>query len=129
MSHSTDPAVPTIERNVLDADVFQELVESLAQPELVAAVFRKFIANAASFIGDLCHQDAAARIETLHTLKGSAAMMGAYSMSKLAAHHEAQGGSVQVEVATRQLSDELTKFRAAAASKLLALGVVLQPGE
>lgn len=121
MSHSKDPAGPTIESNVLDVSVFQELVESLTQPEVVAALYRKFIENAAAFIGELRDQDVAARRETLHTLKGSAAMMGASDLSKLAADLEAQGAAVQVELATQQLSDELAKFRVAAASRLLAL--------
>lgn len=115
---------------VLDGNVFQELVESLAQPEAVAAVYRKFVENAAAFIGELPAQDAAARIETLHTLKGSAAMMGADGMAALAARLQAQaqeqGASVQVAEATRQLAGELTKFRSAAASKLLALGAALE---
>jgi HPt (histidine-containing phosphotransfer) domain-containing protein len=125
MSHSKDPAGPTISSNVLDVSVFHELVQSLTQPEVVAALYRKFIGNATAFIGGLRDQDAGARGETLHTLKGSAAMMGANRMSELAARLEAQGPSVQVELATQQLSDELEKFRAAAASRLLALGTSL----
>ena len=128
MSHSTDahrPATDTTREpsvEVLDGNVFQELVESLAQPDAVAAVYRKFLENAAAFIGELRDLDAAARIETLHTLKGSAAMMGANSMAGLAAQLQAQGASVQVEAATRQLGDELTRLRAAIEGRLLALG-------
>lgn len=127
MSHPTDPAKPATEpsSNVLDSAVFQELVESLSQPEMVAAVYRKFVENAAVFIRDLRRQDAAARIETLHTLKGSAAMMGATRLSNLAAQLEAQGLAAQVEPATQQLADELRKFRSAAASRLLQVGAAL----
>src|SRR5688572_28890189 len=114
MSHSTDPAGPS--SNVFDVSVFQELLESL-QSEAVAAVYRKFIENAATFIGELRAQDAAARIDTFHTLKGSAAMVGANSLSELAARLQAQGSSVQVVAATEQLTDELGKFRAAVASR------------
>jgi HPt (histidine-containing phosphotransfer) domain-containing protein len=110
--------------NVLDVVVFRELVESL-QTESAAAVYRKFVANAAGFIGELCAQDGAARIETLHTLKGSASMMGATRMAELAAQLQAQGRSVQVEAATRQLSSELEHFRAAVSSRLRELGASL----
>jgi len=124
MSYPTDPAGLT-SYNVLDGTVFHELMESLSQAEAVAAVYRKFVENAAVFIGELRDQDAAARIETLHTLKGSAAMMGASRMAELAAQLQSQGASVQLEVATRQLSDELEKFRAEVASRLLELGASL----
>ena len=124
MSYATDPAGPTA-NNVLDVGVFQELHESLSQAEAVAAVYRKFVENAAAFISELRDQDAAARIETLHTLKGSAAMMGANEISRLAAQLQAQGSSVQIEAATEQLAGELEKFRAAVDSRLRALGASL----
>lgn len=127
MSYPTDPAGPARESspNVLDVGVFHELHESLLQPEMVAAVYRKFIENAAVFINELRARDAAARIETLHTLKGSAAMMGATRMAELAAQLQAQGSAVQVEPAIQQLTGELQKFRAAVAGKLHALGASL----
>jgi HPt (histidine-containing phosphotransfer) domain-containing protein len=124
MSYLTDPTGPTA-NNVLDAGVFQELQESLSQPELVAAVYRKFVENAAAFIGELRAQDAAARVDTLHTLKGSAAMMGANAMADLAAQLQEQGLSVQVEAAIQQLASELEKFRAAVSGRLHALGTSL----
>ena len=111
MSHSTDSAQSS--HNVFDVQVFQDLVESLQRPEAVAAVYRKFMENAAAFITDLRAQDVTARIETLHTLKGSAAMMGANSLARLAAELQSQGEAVQVEQATLRLTEELTKFRAA----------------
>lgn len=122
MSYPTDPAGPTA-NNVLDGAVFQELVESLQNAGAVAAVYRKFVENAAGFIGELRDQDASARIETLHTLKGSAAMMGAKPMAALAAQLQSQGADVQVETATRQLTDELEKFREAVAARLQAMGI------
>ena len=110
--------------NVFDAAVFQELLESL-QTEAVVAIYRKFIENAAGFIDQLRAQDAAARVETFHTLKGSAAMMGANRMSELAAQLQAQGSTVQVEAAIRQLKEELERFRGEVSSRLLALGASL----
>jgi len=123
MSYPTDPAGPAIESssNVLDAAVFQELVESL-QTDAAAAVYRKFIENAAGFIDELRAQDGAARIDTFHTLKGSAAMMGANRMSERAAQLQMHGSSVQVDEASQQLKDELERFRAEVASRFLALG-------
>ena len=126
MSHPTDPAGPTSNSstNGFDGAVFQELLESL-QIDAVAAIYRKFIDNATGFIGELREQDAAARIETFHTLKGSAAMMGAKRMSELAAQLQAQGSSVQVEGATEQLKAELDRFRAEVSGRLLASGASL----
>jgi HPt (histidine-containing phosphotransfer) domain-containing protein len=126
MSYLTDSAGPTIETstNVFDVSVFQELVESL-QTEVAAAVYRKFLENAATFIDELPQLNTDARVETFHTLKGSASMMGANRMSELAAQLQARGAAVQVEAATQLLKDELEKFRAAVASRLLELGASL----
>lgn len=133
MSHSTEPrepqTTPTIESSseVLDGEVFHELLGSLHQPAALAAVYRKFIGNATAFICELRDQDDAARIDTLHTLKGSAAMMGAKRMAERAARLQAQAqcSSVQVARAIQELEDELLEFRVAAAERLLALGVSL----
>jgi HPt (histidine-containing phosphotransfer) domain-containing protein len=124
MSYSKDPAGLTT-NNVLDVEVFQELHESLSQPEAVAAIYRKFIENAAVFIGELRDRDSSERIETLHTLKGSAAMMGASRMAELTASLQSQGLSVQVEAAIEQLAGELETFRAAVSSKLIEVGASL----
>ena len=128
MSYPTNPAGPAIESstNVFDVVVFQELVESL-QTEAAAAVYRKFVENAAGFIDELSAQNTQARVETFHTLKGSAAMMGASRMSELAAKLEARAATVQVELATQLLKGELEKFRAALASRLLQIGASLDP--
>jgi HPt (histidine-containing phosphotransfer) domain-containing protein len=113
--------------DVLDANTFQDLLESLVAPAAVAAVYRKFLDNAATFIRELATQDTAARIETMHTLKGSAAMLGAHRLSALAAQLQSQlhGSLVQVEQAAHELDVELAKFRVAAAERLLAAGVTL----
>jgi HPt (histidine-containing phosphotransfer) domain-containing protein len=126
MSYSTDHAGPAIEStsNVLDVAVFQELLESL-QADAVALIYRNFFENAAAFIGELREQDPAGRIETFHTLKGSAAMMGANRMADLAAQLQAQGSSVEAEPAIRQLQGELEKFRVEVSSRLLAIGAAL----
>lgn len=52
-------------------------------------------------------------------------MMGANCMSELAAQLEAAGAAVQVESAIHLLKDELEKFRAAVASRLLESGAAL----
>lgn len=126
MSYSTKPAGPAIEPSldVLDAAVFQDLLESL-QVDAAAAIYRKFVENAVGFIGALREQSAAERAETFHTLKGSAAMMGANRMARLAEQLQAQASSVQVELATRQLTVELEAFHAEVAGRLQALGASL----
>src|ERR1041384_1676828 len=62
MSYLMDSAGPST--NVLHVSVFRELHETLARAEALAAVYRKFIENAALFINELPVQDAAARIDT-----------------------------------------------------------------
>lgn len=133
MSHPNDSrgsgAVPASEPSfeVLEADVFQDLLGSLSDPVTVAALYRKFVVNAAQFIGELAHQEGPARIETLHTLKGSAAMLGARRLTALAAslQAQAQASSVQVAQAMEELNRELAQFRAAADARLSALGAPL----
>lgn len=130
MSHSTDArSADGSAPDVLDASVFQDLLESLGAPAAVAAVYRKFLSNAATFIRELASQDIPARVETMHTLKGSAAMLGAHRMSALAAQlqTELHGSLVQVEKAARDLEDELARFRVAAAHCLHGAGGTLDP--
>lgn len=134
MSHSVDQrepgASPIIELpiEVLDVDVLHDLLGSLSEPAIVATLYRKFVANAAEFIGELARQERGARIETLHTLKGSAAMMGAQRLARLAASLQAREASapVQVAQAVEELSGELAKFRLAASDRLSALGAPLE---
>jgi HPt (histidine-containing phosphotransfer) domain-containing protein len=112
---------------VLDDHVFHDLLESLVEPAAVAAVYRKFVENAAAFIDQLRGQEDDLRIDTLHTLKGSAGMMGAKRMAEVAAHLQAQlqCSSVHVPQAIETLEGELAEFLAVAAARLLALGTSL----
>jgi HPt (histidine-containing phosphotransfer) domain-containing protein len=127
MSHSIGAPETASAPEVLDASTFQDLLESLVAPAAVATVYRKFLDNAAAFIRELASQDTAARIETMHTLKGSAAMLGANRLAALAARMQSQlhGSSIQIEQATRELEEELAKFRAAASQCLFAAGGTL----
>lgn len=113
---------------VLDVAVLQDLLASLSQPVAVAAVYRKFVVSAADFIAELPKQEGAARIDTLHTLKGSAAMLGANQLAQLAARLQAQAetSSVQVAEAMQELVGELAKFREAVATELRELGTSLE---
>jgi HPt (histidine-containing phosphotransfer) domain-containing protein len=130
MSHLMDQrepgAPPAIEPSLeaLDVDVLHDLLRSLSEPVSVAALYRQFVVNAAEFISGLLDQEHAARIETLHTLKGSAAMMGAKRLSQLAAslQEQAESSSVQVARAVEELRRELASFRLAASDRLSALG-------
>lgn len=109
----------------LDVDVLHDLLRSLSQPVAVAAIYSKFIANAVGFIRELRVLDAAARVETLHTLKGSAAMVGAERLAALAARLEPQS-SVQVEQAIQALEIELQQFRVVVAAQFDELGAPIQ---
>ena len=138
MSHAADPQESGVNAPLessaeesLDGTVFQDLLESLVQPPAVAALYRKFVGNAAAFIDELRDQDAAARIDTLHTLKGSAAMMGAARMAQLAMHwqEQAQGSPVQVARVIQELDEELVRFRGAVAARLHELGASLAAPE
>jgi HPt (histidine-containing phosphotransfer) domain-containing protein len=125
---------PTLEPSTpaLDVDVLHDLLASLSQPVAVAAVYRKFVVNAADFIRELPKQEGAARIDTLHTLKGSAAMMGAKRLTQVAARLQAQAeaSSVQVAETIDELNGELAQFRLAVAARLSELGAPLDtPGE
>lgn len=121
-SASTEPSTPA-----LDVDVLHDLLASLSQPVAVAAIYRKFVLNAAGFIGELPNQDGATRSDTLHTLKGSAAMMGAKRLAQAAARLQARAetSSVQVAEAIDELTAELATFRLAVAARLSELGASL----
>lgn len=105
-------------------DVLHDLLSSLNQPAAVAAVYRKFVGNATDFIESLRSQQGSAFIETLHTLKGSAAMLGAKCLALRAARlqEQAENSTVQVEQAIEQLCAELAKFRAALEHQLSVIG-------
>lgn len=130
MDQGAPRASPAIEPalDVLDVDVLHDLLASLIQPIAVAAVYRKFVENATEFVRELPNQTGAARIDTLHTLKGSAAMMGAKRLAQLAARLQAQAEepSVQVAETMQPLAEELAKFRLAAAARLADLGAPLE---
>ncbi|WP_129777886.1 Hpt domain-containing protein [Peristeroidobacter soli] len=128
MSHSADARPGSaLSTDVLDSAVFEDLLQSLAAPAAVAAIYCKFLGNAATFIRELASQDVSARVETMHTLKGSAAMLGANRISTIAAQlqKDLHGSIVQVDSVVRELEGELAKFREAAAERLLAAGATL----
>lgn len=111
---------------VLDDLVFDELRESLAsRPGALADVYRKFLQSATASINALRAQDAPTRISTVHTLKGSAAMLGGNRLSALAAqlqsHPEHLAGSA-IEAAAGQLSEELMAFRRQVNAQFALLG-------
>jgi len=103
----------------LDATVLEELRDTLGgQTELVASLYARFLAHAALYIEALRDQGNPERVTPLHTLKGSAAMMGAIRISALASRlHEAcsRSDAPPAQSAIQQLEDELTMFRHALA--------------
>jgi HPt (histidine-containing phosphotransfer) domain-containing protein len=113
---------------VLDLDLLDDLLASLSQPLAVATIYKKFVVNARGCIAELPRQDAMARIDTLHTLKGSAATMGAKHLALVAARLQTQTDTspVQIAEATQELTAALSLFRSAASEWLSARGA---PGE
>jgi HPt (histidine-containing phosphotransfer) domain-containing protein len=103
----------------LDLTVLEELRGTFGgQSPVVANLYANFLTNAARYIEALRSQANDEQVATLHTLKGSAAMMGAVRISALAMRlHEAslhESGQTS-ESAIRQLEDELAMFRHALA--------------
>lgn len=100
---------------VLDREVFRELRDSLGgQREALNTIYMKFIGSASAHLADLRNQPHAVNAKTLHTLKGSAAMVGANRIVALAAQlHEraAELRTADIQAATRELERELAEFR------------------
>ena len=70
----------------LDPEVFYELRDSVAQkPGALSSIYATFFINAVRLIGAVAAAESVeTRQQSLHALKGSAAMMGAARMARLA---------------------------------------------
>jgi HPt (histidine-containing phosphotransfer) domain-containing protein len=110
----------------LDTELFQELRESLGNElDVVAGIYRRFMANAASSVEVSLRQSGAERASTLHTLKGSAAMVGATRVAALSGQLQEsllESPDDAAAAALRELEAELMRFRAALALHLESLG-------
>jgi HPt (histidine-containing phosphotransfer) domain-containing protein len=110
----------------LDTELFQELRESLGNElAVVVGIYRRFIENAAGSIAMCRRQTGAERASTLHTLKGSAAMVGATRLAALSARLQEsllEASGEVAEAGLQELESELTRFRAAVAAHLESLG-------
>lgn len=114
----------------LDAEVFDELYESVCEQEVaVATLYETFLKNAARLIEALhAAEPAIAREKVLHTLKGSAAMMGATRIARLATdlqHSCATLDDTRMQEVIDELGRELATLRRAVDARLAALGVGL----
>jgi HPt (histidine-containing phosphotransfer) domain-containing protein len=120
-------ASPSAPRAALDMDVVTELRQSLGdQPGTLAAIYRKFLVNVAIHLNDLRTQPASMRAATLHTLRGSAAMVGATRLAELAQRLHAefrQTPDAPIESAIAALERELDALRAALAAHFAPLDV------
>lgn len=111
---------------VLDAGLFQELRESLGNElPVVAGIYTRFLGNTARSIEESRRQTGAVRAATLHTLKGSAAMVGATRIAGVAGRLQETLVHAPAEVAAAalvELESELTRFRGALSAHLESLG-------
>lgn len=107
---------------VLDQDVFQELQETIAQrPDSIATIYATFMATALRVVASLTLETVNAREQKLHILKGSAAMVGAARIAKLAGDLHAVCPHLPVqamEAGIRRLEEELGAFRHAVNAQL-----------
>jgi len=114
--------LPPMGEHALDTELFQELHESLGNElETVVGIYRRFVDNAATSVAVSRLQSGAERASTLHTLKGSAAMVGATRIAALSSLLQESLLDSPGEVAAaalHELEGELTSFRAALASHL-----------
>nr|WP_298726031.1 Hpt domain-containing protein [uncultured Steroidobacter sp.] len=110
-------AAGELEPRVLDTTLFGELLGSFAGDlDIVISIYRTFVGTTIQLIDALPDQDCATQTRTLHTLKGSAAMVGAERIAQLAARlHRVAASSVHPIVKTRidELTGELDSFREA----------------
>lgn len=111
---------------VLDAGLFQEVRESFGNElHVVAGIYTRFLGNAARSLEESRRQSGAARAATLHTLKGSAAMVGATRIANVAGHLQdslVHAPADVAEAALRELDGELELFRDALGVHLESLG-------
>lgn len=112
---STEHKTPNLPSVVLDSTVLRELHRTFGNHrETVASLYAHFLVEAARHINVLRDRSSEARAMTLHTLKGSAAMMGAVRISALAAsllEASLRDPEQPREPAVRQLEEELAMFR------------------
>jgi HPt (histidine-containing phosphotransfer) domain-containing protein len=118
---ASDPAEPP----VLDSSVFQELVETVAgDVDTVVSIYRTFFATAVMLIDSLPRESCAAQARTLHTLKGSAGMLGATRLAEMAARLQqaaVNGGEPAPGTRIADLGSELDRVRSEALAHASAL--------
>ncbi|PZN33804.1 MAG: hypothetical protein DIU71_04190 [Proteobacteria bacterium] len=118
---TADDLMLELPEHPLDLRALEELRDSLAHdPGALAAVYRKFLETAAQTIHSLHMQDDAARISSLHSLKGTAAMLGARRLAALAARlqHRLTREWIWAPQVMEKLLDELASLRSAIAAHI-----------
>lgn len=111
----------------LDQEAFDELYESVREkPDTVASLYDTFLTNAVKLIESLQTADSRSiRDKTLHALKGSAAMMGAARVARLAADLQETSATMQDETLQNwieQIAIELDETRRVVDARLASLG-------
>jgi HPt (histidine-containing phosphotransfer) domain-containing protein len=115
---------------VLDEATLQDLYTTLRdRPQALANIYNTFLRSATALIDELPDQAGAARLATLHALKGSAGMIGASRIATLATTlHTLTGVSPdqRIDSDIEQLRSELAVFRKIITERLEALGIPFQ---
>ena len=111
----------------LDQEAFDELYESVCKKtDTVASLYDTFLTNAVRLVDSLQKSDSCAdREKTLHTLKGSAAMMGAVRVARLAADLQQTSATMQHDTLQNwieQIAIELDETGRAVDARLASLG-------
>lgn len=111
----------------LDQEVFDELYESVCKkPDTVASLYDTFLTSGVRLIESLQASGShSIREKTLHTLKGSAAMVGAARVARLAADLQQTSATMQDETLQNwigQIAIELDETRRAVDARLASLG-------
>lgn len=103
------------QQQVFDRHVFEELLAALGNDTTrVRNVYRKFLDSTNARLEEVGQQSATESAATFHALQGSASMVGANRLARLAAHfqHAAPGLDNETKVsAVGALQSELALFR------------------
>jgi HPt (histidine-containing phosphotransfer) domain-containing protein len=131
MNTATEPGAAVSTLPTLDAEVFYELHDGVCQQlTTLALLYDTFLNNAARLIAALqTAESSTLREKTLHALKGSAAMMGAARVARLAADLQQACATMRDDTLQHwieQIAVELDETRRAVDARLASLATARQ---